>query len=890
MICQNCRKGFQAAETWRCHRDRDVDDSRPHLVHSTHRSFLESVLRGCPVCRTSWRHLVKRYRKVRLGYDSVLPNHDEVQRHLALMRQLAESHYSEPSQGKPSRTPSDATSTSVLGDARSEDEASLVLQLWRQNTPIPDPWSKQCPVVVWADLDQDVFEVQVKAVSNDSKHARISAKADFDIVPIAGRGDGQDRLIERIGGYRSKACTSANSHLWTHWMGACLRKHGVCNKALKDQSSFFPLRLVKIKSDGDNNPKTWRVRQVRGNEKCPYLTLSHCWGSLQHNHRLTGATLERFLQDGGPVWKLPKTFRDAMSITLSLGLTHIWIDSLCIIQDDIEDWKNQSSVMGLIYKHAVCNIAATWARNGAEGCFNSRNPADIDPGPWVMTLEKGRKKKKKEFRVFRTDYDDLVENAPLNSRGWVLQERWLAPRQLQFTKDEVYWECSQVVASERFPAGMSDDTVEKPRLDHGDRDDLYFAWARMVESYSRARLTVYTDKTIAISGLASEVRDRRKDQYLAGLWRRDLQKQLCWSADFLEHRSRRDRQYRGTAPYIAPSWSWMSIDSEVDYDYMYSDLYGDSVLHLAQVLSASVRSAHPSGLHSFLDGSLRMRVIGFWCRGVADTDPGFETTHVLREPSDPAKRNPEALGALFLGRKIDITWDEGISEEQDTSDSDGISEEESTGDSDSSSEEEESSEEESSEAGQSSEDGWSTCSDDDADSNNSEKGVVNQNEEVRQGTSANPGHPDWTTGNEDEGASKGNERVGEQKETYQKEGRQRKTRAEKNEDHTGLAAGAVHMRRSDLLLAFVHLSTGGVPGRTLIGLVLTESPNSDTELVRLGVFEHRLNVKKGRSSNDVTEFMKSRFGWNGRKSRFGKLEMDLGEPRFADLVQIITIV
>jgi hypothetical protein len=72
--------------------------------------------------------------------------------------------------------------------------------------------------------------------------------------------------------------------------------------------------------------------------------------------------------------ELPKTFQDAIEISRRLDIRFLWIDSLCIIQDSKEDWLKESVIMGDIYQHAYCNIAATAAPDGRTGCFLERNP------------------------------------------------------------------------------------------------------------------------------------------------------------------------------------------------------------------------------------------------------------------------------------------------------------------------------------------------------------------------------------------------------------------------------------------------------------------------------------------------------------------------------------
>jgi hypothetical protein len=77
--------------------------------------------------------------------------------------------------------------------------------------------------------------------------------------------------------------------------------------------------------------------------------------------------------------RLWKTFLDAIQITKSLNLSYLWIDSLCIVQDDPEDWRHEAALMSDIYGHSSINIAAADAENGKIGCFFRRNSRDITP-------------------------------------------------------------------------------------------------------------------------------------------------------------------------------------------------------------------------------------------------------------------------------------------------------------------------------------------------------------------------------------------------------------------------------------------------------------------------------------------------------------------------------
>ncbi|KAK3938227.1 heterokaryon incompatibility, partial [Diplogelasinospora grovesii] len=100
------------------------------------------------------------------------------------------------------------------------------------------------------------------------------------------------------------------------------------------------------------------------------VALSHCWCK----HRLLTTRKENISEHCKEIQfaSLPETFQDAVTVTRTLGVQYLWIDSLCIIQDDPDDWRRGSVQMGSIYRDAAITIAASGAKDGTEGCFMPR--------------------------------------------------------------------------------------------------------------------------------------------------------------------------------------------------------------------------------------------------------------------------------------------------------------------------------------------------------------------------------------------------------------------------------------------------------------------------------------------------------------------------------------
>jgi hypothetical protein len=103
----------------------------------------------------------------------------------------------------------------------------------------------------------------------------------------------------------------------------------------------------------------------------PYVALTYCWGEA--NIFKLRTTDSKDLEQHVPSSSLSKTIQVALVVTKDLGIRYLWVNSLCIIHNSGEDWKEQSARMEEIYRHNICMIAATAAKSPHEGLGRCRN-------------------------------------------------------------------------------------------------------------------------------------------------------------------------------------------------------------------------------------------------------------------------------------------------------------------------------------------------------------------------------------------------------------------------------------------------------------------------------------------------------------------------------------
>lgn len=340
------------------------------------------------------------------------------------------------------------------------------------------------------------------------------------------------------------------------WLSMCQQNH--VERCNQPGSSVLPKRLIFF----DQDPNIHRLIEVDSRKKdYQYVALSYCWGPKE-NFKTTPRNLNEMEREI-PHDRLPQTLKDVFALIRQLGYHYLWIDALCIIQDDHGmEWQSEAAKMGDVYANAVLVITALASASVHDGMF--------------VRIEDFSEEEKLEFhKIMRTcrtmsqqDWIGLREKYPLLCRGWAFQERLLARRIVHFTVLELIWECMEDRRCRCGHEGQQQVSGKINNMNAALREcqsdptpaKIRLMWHECVMSFSKRDLTRADDRLFAIAGIASYLRGsdpKAYEQYFEGIWKDFLPWDLIWYCD--QTSALETEKARG------PSYSWSSVDCGVEW-------------------------------------------------------------------------------------------------------------------------------------------------------------------------------------------------------------------------------------------------------------------------------------------------------------------------------------
>ena len=287
-----------------------------------------------------------------------------------------------------------------------------------------------------------------------------------------------------------------------------------------------------------------------------YVALSYVWGGPQHfqNNR----SRQRNLYNPGSITvedeAIPRTIQDAIWLAAQLGAKYLWVDSLCICQDDIENKMNQIANMGIIYSQALFTIIAASGSNASAGlpgvrAFSRNSVQHIEHVQGMVLANE------------LSSVEDIIPQSYWSSRGWTYQEKELSTRHLIFCKSHAFFQCNQTIFKEDSGLRNHGPKFRRARRLRGDKTPIWNSYQRAVVEYTKRNMSDESDIINAFQGVLNLLQPAFRGEFLFGLPETELDAALLWQPTSVIRR----RVDPETKAPLFPSWSWAGWVGEVAY-------------------------------------------------------------------------------------------------------------------------------------------------------------------------------------------------------------------------------------------------------------------------------------------------------------------------------------
>ncbi|KAK4167497.1 heterokaryon incompatibility protein-domain-containing protein [Cladorrhinum sp. PSN259] len=377
------------------------------------------------------------------------------------------------------------------------------------------------------------------------------------------------------------------------WIEECISEHDSCR--LKP-SDFVPTRLLDVASIRDSKIRLVESKSIPGiNNSARWAALSYVWGGLQPVRTLKDNIANHY--KGIPLDKLPPTIQHSITVCQKISIPYLWIDCLCIIQDDNGDLGVELQVMAQIYQYSTVTINASSAASVHQGFLQDRPlyfyEDSVQPVQINFESSKGSVNSGITGFLLLNDLNyGLEELDPIRTRAWTHQEAKLPMRSLHYSTAGIEWSCRHVVTSKAINRERISDG-RLPRENPVVPGQELTPWSAIVQQYTQRNLSFPADKITAVGAIAAIYQQDTKKTYVAGMWKEDMPECLLW------HVIKPDQKPR-YGIYTGPSWAWASVDSPVSYETYHNEkgvvyygtiLKAESELVIPKAQFAAVKSA-----------------------------------------------------------------------------------------------------------------------------------------------------------------------------------------------------------------------------------------------------------------------------------------------------------
>ncbi|KAH8593566.1 heterokaryon incompatibility protein-domain-containing protein, partial [Bisporella sp. PMI_857] len=266
------------------------------------------------------------------------------------------------------------------------------------------------------------------------------------------------------------------------------------------------------------------LRLVQGGRiKADYVALSYVWGTKPF-FQTTKDHLARLLRPQSllqlELLGVPRTIRDAIGVVNLLNERYLWVDALCIVQDDMHEKHSQINNMAAIFASAKVTIIAKQgadANFGLKGIRGVSQPRNLNQVK--IMLEDGSV-------LIRGSRDGLSD--PWSGRGWTFQEDYFSNRKIVFDQDSVAWECRCSKFREHLDTNPGAIQSRGISLEQNPKRLLLEDYNSLVAKYNFRTLTYPQDALAAFAGVTTALTKSFSGGFICGLPTLFIDQALCW--------------------------------------------------------------------------------------------------------------------------------------------------------------------------------------------------------------------------------------------------------------------------------------------------------------------------------------------------------------------------
>ncbi|KAF2095905.1 HET-domain-containing protein [Rhizodiscina lignyota] len=500
--------------------------------------------------------------------------------------------------------------------------------------------------VEWYDIDT----LELRYFREDSSGLRFTPLLEFDV--LASPDDPAAEYISTRPPELNMLSEQSFNRI-KRWITDCEKNHINCPAP---SAATLPTRVIDV--GVLEQTQIARVYET-AHENGRYVALSYCWGGPQMI-ALTTATRSQ-MERGICISSLPRTLQDAIFITRMLGLRYIWVDSMCIIQDDPADKEKELKAMAQIYRDAFVTISAASTKSCQDGFLARRKPKASHYPRFTLPYCAWDDESKIGSVVLQQQFYHDFLTEPINKRAWTLQERLLSPRILIYGTHELWWQCQAEQLSNGGTGKFYDPGAERllSAFFQHDKETLthkewWYSWVDTVIDYTHRELSFEEDKLVAISAIASQFQAVQSNDYLAGLWKSTLLMDLTWMIDPSKSQPLKPRPSK----YVAPSWSWAAVQGTVSFASSWSSENEASYAEVSRCETTLSTNELPTGrvTAGFLEARAKVKEARWRSRttDLLDYEPYDQSKTIGRAWMDAEEEKPERLFCIRLERNVGL--------------------------------------------------------------------------------------------------------------------------------------------------------------------------------------------------------------------------------------------